>query len=77
MLQSFRKTGRNLGHYLTSGFVRVDMQEEIEATLAEKTTRASQICIFEDKKQQFCTLCTCTFHTCSFRSLSSAIHDVK
>ena len=51
MLQSFRKTGRNLGHYLTSGFVRVDMQEEIEATLAEKATRASQICIFEDKRQ--------------------------
>ena len=37
----------------------------------------SQICIFDNEKHQFCTLCPCIFHFCTFRRRSRSFHDVK
>ena len=30
--------------------------------LTQPREKTSQICIFDNEKQQFCTLCTCSFH---------------
>ena len=36
-------------------------------TIKQQTkTRTSQICIFTNEKQKFCTLCTCYFYFCTF-----------
>ena len=42
-----------------------------------RRTTISQICIINEEKQLFCTLCTCIFRFCAFHSRSRSIHDVK
>ena len=39
-------------------------------------TRTSQICLFNNEKQEFCTLCTCIFHFCTFRKRSCSFQGV-
>ena len=41
------------------------------------TIRTSQICIFNNEKHQFCTLCTCASHFCTFCIRFRPFHDVK
>ena len=46
--------------------------EGVKATTTTTATRTWQICIFDNEKQYFCTLCTCIFGSCS-----SSFHHVK
>jgi len=40
-------------------------------------TKPPQICIFENEKQYFCTLCTWIFHLLTFWRRSRSFYDVK
>ena len=46
-------------------------------TATAMARKTSQICIFNDKNNRFCTLCTCVFHFCTFLSRSRKICNVK
>ena len=48
-----------------------------KATSTTTATKTPQICIFDNKKQYFCTLCTCIFHLLTFRRRSRSFYDVK
>ena len=37
----------------------------------------SLMCIFDNEKQRFCTLCTCIFYFLTFRRRSRSFYDVK
>ena len=40
-------------------------------------TKTLQICLFDNEKQYFCTLCTCIFHLLTFWRRSRSFYDVK
>ena len=61
----WRSCGHRRGGYLSS---------LITMTTAAST---SEICILKKKRKSFCTLCTCIFHFCTFRSRYRGICDVK
>ena len=47
------------------------------ATTRMTTTKTPQICIFDNEKQYFCTVCTCIFHLLTFWRRSRSFYDVK
>ena len=38
----------------------------LRVALDQTTTKTPQICIFDNEKQYFCTLCTCIFHLLTY-----------
>ena len=42
-----------------------------------KLKQPRRVCIFDNEKQEFCTLCTCIFHYWKFRRRSRSFHNVK
>ena len=52
-------------------------KRELEQPRRRRQQKPLQICIFDNEKQYFCTLCTCIFHLLTFWGRSRSFYDVK
>ena len=50
---------------------------ELKQPRRQRQWKPPQICIFDNEKQYFCTLCTCIFHFWIFWRRSRSFYDVK
>ena len=53
------------------------LQKNNEFFVTTTATKTPQICIFDNGKQYFCTLCTCIFHLLTFWRRPRSFYDVK
>ena len=61
---------------LEHGFAIWEIRE-LNKQPRERRQQNPQICIFDNEKQYFCTLCTCIFHLLTFWRHSRSFYDVK
>ena len=64
---------------LKCSLLAYDNQNHLWAVLFTTTTatKTPKICIFDNGKQYFCTLCTCIFHLLTFWKRSRSFYDVN
>ena len=53
------------------------VMRELKQARRRRQQKTPQIWIFDNKKQYFCTLCTCIFHFLTFWRRSRSFYDVK
>ena len=53
------------------------LQKNNEFFATTTATKTPQICIFDNEKQYFCSLCTCIFHLLTFWTRPRSFYEVK
>ena len=72
------ETGRRLGDRFrkNTSFCKNTIRE-LKQPRRQRQQKPQQICIFDNEKQHFCTLCTCIFQLLTFWRRSRSFYDVK